>query len=318
MRFMIAALYDALAQLTPPPVVELNRAVAVGMAFGPAAWPGARRRARRRDDRERSRARAAAGAGSYSRRVTEAAYDRIGLGYSAVRRPEPRIAARIEAALGDARTVLNVGAGTGSYEPADREVTAVEPSATMISQRPSGSAPVVRAFAEELPFEDDSFDAAMAVITVHHWSDLEAGVAEMARVARRRIVLLTFDPAPVADLWLVRDYFPSALDYHAEAMPPLGGLVAMLPGASVQPVPVPAGCTDGFFVALWDRPELHLDPDVRRGSSVWHLVPEAEIERGLAKLEADLESGRWDERNGHLRDLAELDVGLRLLAAELG
>ncbi|HKB50586.1 MAG TPA: methyltransferase domain-containing protein [Solirubrobacterales bacterium] len=249
--------------------------------------------------------------------MNEAAYDRIGLGYSAVRQPEPQIAAPIEAALGEARSVLNVGAGAGSYEPAGREVTAVEPSRAMIAQRPPGSAPVVEAVAENLPFEDDSFDAAMAIITVHHWSNVRAGLTEMARVARQRVVVLTFDPAPAADLWLVRDYFPGALDYHADAMPPIGELTAMLPGATVEPVPIPNGCADGFFIAIWDRPELHLDPDVRRASSCWHQMPKDEIEHGLAKLKADLESDRWDERNGHLRELPDLDVGLRLLTVEL-
>jgi SAM-dependent methyltransferase len=248
--------------------------------------------------------------------VTEAAYDRMGVGYSAVRQPEPKIAARIEAALGDARTVLNVGAGTGSYEPADREVTAVEPSQTMIAQRPPGSAPVVQGFAEDLPFEDDSFDAAMAIITVHHWTDLQAGLAEMVRVARQRVVVLTFTPVPPEDLWMERDYFPRMLDFHSRVMPPIEELTAMLANASVRPVPIPNGCTDGFWLAIWDRPEMHLDPDVRRATSTWHQMPQDEIESGLAKLEADLASGRWDERNGHLRDLPELDVGLRLVTAE--
>jgi len=139
----------------------------------------------------------------------------------------------------------------------------------------------------------------------------------MARVARQRVVVLTFAPAPAADLWLVRDYFPGALDYHADAMPPIGELTAMLPGATVEPVPIPNGCADGFFIAIWDRPELHLDPDVRRASSCWHQMPKDEIEHGLAKLKADLESDRWDERNGHLRELPDLDVGLRLLTVEL-
>jgi len=249
--------------------------------------------------------------------MAKAVYDRIGVGYDAVRRPEPRIATRIEAALGDARSVLNVGAGTGSYEPTDRDVTAVEPSQTMIAQRPPRSAPAVEAIAEDLPFEDDSFDAAMAIITVHHWSDVRTGLAEMARVARQRVIVLSFDPTPVDDLWLVRDYFPGALDYHANAMPPIGELTAMLPNAAVESVLIPNGCADGFFIAIWDRPEMHLDPAVRRASSVWHQMPQDEIEHGLAKLKADLESGRWDVRNGHLRDLSELDVGLRLVTAEL-
>lgn len=247
--------------------------------------------------------------------MSEAAYDRIGIGYSDVRRPDPRIAARIEAALGAARSVLNVGAGTGSYEPADRELTAVEPSAEMIAQRPAGSAPVVRASAEKLPFENESFDAAMAIITVHHWADHEAGLAELARVARQRVVVLTFDPAPLSELWLVRDYFPRTLEIHGEAMPPIEELAALLPNASVEPVPVPRLCTDGFFCALWDRPEMHLDPNVRRAASVWHLLSAEEAEAGLSALRADLESGRWDERHGHLRTAPELDVGLRLVVA---
>jgi SAM-dependent methyltransferase len=238
----------------------------------------------------------------------------MGIGYRQVRRPDPRIAARIDAALGGARTVLNVGAGAGSYEPAAREVTAVEPSRVMIDQRPTGAAPVVQASAEELPFDDDSFDAAMAIITVHHWTDLAAGLAEMARVARRRVAVLSFDPAPPKSLWL-RDYFPRVLEIHGEAMPPIGDLAALLPGATIEPVPIPRLCEDGFFCALWDRPEMHLDPQVRRASSVWHLLAAEETERGLAALRDDLASGAWDERHGQLRSLPELDVGLRLIVA---
>lgn len=248
--------------------------------------------------------------------MTGAAYDRMGIGYSTVRQPEPRIAARIEAALGDAKSVLNVGAGTGSYEPADRAVTAVEPSREMIAQRPPGSAPVIEGVAENLPFDDDSFDAAMALITVHHWSDLGAGLTEMVRVARRRVLVLTFTPVPPGDLWLRRDYFPRMLDFHTRVMPPIEELTALLPGASVEPVPIPNGCADGFWLALWDRPEMHFDPDVRRASSTWHQLSADEVERGLAKLQADLESGRWEERNGHLREQQELDVGLRLVTAD--
>ncbi len=249
--------------------------------------------------------------------MSEAAYDRIGVGYRQVRRPDPRIAVRIEAALGDARSVLNVGAGTGSYEPAEREVTALEPSRVMIEQRPEGAAAVVQGSAEALPFADDSFDAAMAIITVHHWPDLAAGLAEMVRVARRRVLVLTFDPAPLADLWMMREYFPGLLTIHEEMMPALARLAALLPDAVVEPVPVPRLCTDGFFCALWDRPELHLDPEVRQGSSVWHMMNAEETERGLAALRADLESGAWDERHGELRSAPELDVGLRLLTASI-
>lgn len=250
-----------------------------------------------------------------------ATYDRIGQGYAQQRRPDPRIADRIEKALGDARTVVNVGAGTGSYEPAGREVTAVEPSEVMIAQRPPGSAPAIRAQAEELPFDDDGFDAAMAVITAHHWSDAAAGMREMTRVSSRRVVVATFDPEPLRGLWLVTEYFPRALEIHADAMLPIEEQVGMLEGAAavaVDEVPVARDCPDLFFCALWDRPELHLDPAVRRASSVWHMMDEEEVESGLARLRADLESGAWDERHGHLRDAPELDVGLRLLVAEIG
>ncbi len=250
--------------------------------------------------------------------VTEAAYDRLGIGYRQVRRPDPRLAAQIEAALGDARSVLNVGAGTGSYEPAGREVTAGEPSAVMIGQRPAGAAPVVQANAEALPFADNSFDAAMAIITIHHWRDAAAGLTEMRRVARDRVVVLTFDGPELAGMWLVRDYVPRLLETHEEMMQPLAEITAALPGASVEPVPIPRGCTDAFWCALWDRPELHLDPELRRGSSGWQVMDADEIEQaegGIEMLRADLGSGAWDERNGYLREAAELDVGLRLIVA---
>ena len=157
----------------------------------------------------------------------------------------------------------------------------------------------------------------MAIITVHHWADLAAGLAEMRRVARQRVVVLTFDPAPLAELWLVKDYFPRTLEIHGDAMPPIADLLAMLPGAEVEAVPVPRLCEDGFFCALWDRPEMHLDPQVCRASSVWHLMAPEETERGLEALRTDLESGAWDERYGYLRTEPELDVGLKLVVSDL-
>lgn len=243
-------------------------------------------------------------------------YDELGRGYAKTRRQDPAIAARIEAALGDAATVVNVGAGAGSYEPAGRQVVAVEPSSEMIAQRPSDAAPVVQAGAEALPFDDDSFDAAMAVLTVHHWHDLDAGLDEMRRVARRRVVLVTFDPAPLRDLWFVRDYFPAIVGLHAER---LGSetLAAKLPAAGVHRVPVPHDCRDLFFAALWARPEMVLDPEVVRPMWVLRRLPEAARNEGLERLAADLESGAWDERNGHLRGLDQLDAGLRLIVSEL-
>lgn len=248
--------------------------------------------------------------------VTEAAYDEIGQGYSKVRQPDPRIAMRIEAALGEAQTVLNVGAGAGSYEPTDRELTAVEPSAEMIAQRPAGSAPVVQASAEELPFEDDSFDAAMAVSTIHHWPDLEAGLAELRRVARQRITLVTFDPEVLSELWIFGDYFPGML--RSEWMRSSSDRVmGELPASTSSPLLVPQDCTDHFFAALWGRPELFLEPEVVQPMWVWQRLPEQAKQEGRDQLTADLESGVWDERYGHLREKQELDVGLRLVVSEL-
>lgn len=240
-------------------------------------------------------------------------YDLLGRGYARTRKPDPRIAARIEEALGAARTVLNVGAGTGSYEPVDREVTAVEPSAEMIAQRPPEAAPVVQASAEALPFGDDSFDAAMAVLSAHHWADLEAGLGEMRRVSRERIAIVTFDHFGLADLWIPREYFPEMLGLKRRAGATSGELAERFPTATVTPIPVPHDCTDLFFAALWARPELLLDEEVLRPMWIWQSIPAESRQSGRERLVADLESGAWDERYGHLREQAELDVGLRLV-----
>jgi SAM-dependent methyltransferase len=249
--------------------------------------------------------------------MSGAAYDEIGANYSDFRRADPRIEARIWAALGDARSVVNVGAGTGSYEPRDREVIAIEPSPLMIAKRPAGAAPAMRGVAEALPLGDESVDAAMGVMTIHHWSDLGAGLAEMRRVARRRIVLLTIDAAKDAEIWTLAEYFPAAMRGEEEQMPSMDELEALLPGAEVETVPAPSRCRDEFTSALWDRPEMFLDPAVLRASSCWHSLSPESIARGQERLRADLESGRWDERHGHLRTLPELDIGLRLVSAEL-
>jgi len=249
--------------------------------------------------------------------VSVPAYDSIGRTYTAFRRADPRIEARVRAVLGDARSVVNVGAGSGSYEPRDREVIAVEPSPVMIAQRPAGAAPALEAVAEALPLEDKSVDAAMGIFTIHHWSDLAAGLAEMRRVARQRIVLLTIDAEVNAKVWTLAEYFPEAMRAEEEKMPSMPALEALLPGAEVEPVPVPSRCQDEFTSALWDRPELFLDPAVLRSSSLWHSLPPETIERGQQRLRADLESGRWDENHGHLRTLPELDIGLRLVREEL-
>ncbi len=243
--------------------------------------------------------------------MAEALYDRIGHGYAQARRPDARIAAAIEAGLGDAASVLNVGAGTGGYEPADREVTAVEPAAEMIAQRPAGAAPVVQASAEALPFDDDSFDAAMALQTVHHWPDMEAGLAEMKRVARKRIVILTNAKGRGGDLW-TDEYFPGV---------PRGGraepVAAYLENASVTTVPVARDCTDLFFFALWARPELFLDDEVVQSMWIWNIIDPTERDAGRARLAADLADGTWDRRHGALREADAIDTGLRLIVAEL-
>jgi SAM-dependent methyltransferase len=249
--------------------------------------------------------------------MRQPAYNRIGTNYSDFRRPDPRLEAAIWAALGDAGSVVNVGAGAGSYEPGDREVVAIEPSPVMIAQRPAEAAAAIEGVAESLPLGDNSVDAAMGVLTIHHWHDLDAGLAEMRRVARDRIVLVTLDAETMAEAWIVKDYFPKAGELDREVMPSMAALRAKLPGARIEPLPVPRGCLDGFTIARWDRPELLLDPEVRRASSTWHRMPAEATERGLERLRAELESGRWDEKYGRLRSQAELDIGLRLVRVEL-
>src|SRR5438445_4303459 len=229
-------------------------------------------------------------------------YDTIGATYTVTRRTEPRIAARIWAALGDARTVLNVGAGTGSYEPSDHDVTAVEPSALMRAHRPAGAATCVAATAESLPFEDQSFDAAMALSTVHHWQDPIAGLREMRRVARR-VVVFTFDAGDLGRFWLTRDYLPDLPDLLV-GRPSLTELARAI-GARVEPVPIPWDCADGFFEAYWRRPGAYLEENVRRGISIWASVGPAAEQRAVHSLRSDLASGRWADRN---RDLLGPDA----------
>ena len=240
-------------------------------------------------------------------------YDTIGATYTVTRRTEPRIAARVWAALGDARTVLNVGAGTGSYEPPGRDVTAVEPSAVMRAQRPAGAAPCVAAAAESLPFADQSFDAAMAFSTIHHWQDPIAGLREMRRVARR-VVVFTHDSSAAGwhrRFWLTRDYLPEVAEFLV-GRPSLTEQAGAI-GARVEPVLIPWDCADGFFEAYWRRPEAYLDDQVRRGVSVWAKVgPEVE-QRAVSSLRADLVSGQWAERNNGLVTLDAAELGLRLL-----
>jgi SAM-dependent methyltransferase len=245
----------------------------------------------------------------------------IGRSYGAARRTDPRIAAAIDEALGDARNVLNVGAGTGSYEPVGREVVAVDPSEVMIGQRPTGSPPAFVGEAEDLPFFDDSFDAVMAVFSDHHWSDRAAGMREMLRVARKRVVLVNMDPAWAERYWLVRDYLRCFMDLVPEPYRESGHwaaeLESLLGKIDVTPVPVPHDCRDGFFQAYWRRPEAYLEPRVREGISVFHTLPAAEVGAAIEQLQRDLDDGSWDARNAALRALTELDVGLRIVVRSL-
>jgi Methyltransferase domain len=239
-------------------------------------------------------------------------YDTIGATYSVTRRTEPRIAAQVWAALGDAQTVLNAGAGTGSYEPPGLDVTAVEPSAVMRAQRPAGAAPCVDAAAESLPFEDQSFDAAMAFATIDHWQDPIAGLGEMRRVARR-VVVFTKDFSDPDLFWLNRDYLPEYAGLVV-GRPSLTELADAI-GARLEPVLVPWDCTDGFYEAFWRRPEAYLDEHVRRGMSIWARVGPGAEQRAVHSLRADLPSGRWAERNRDLSGLDVAELGLRLLIA---
>lgn len=243
---------------------------------------------------------------------TAALYDTIGTTYTSTRRTDPRIAAQIWAALGDADTVLNVGAGTGSYEPNDRPVLAVEPSVVMRSQRPPDAAPCLAASATDLPFADQSFDAAMAVATIHHWPDPIAGLLEMRRVARR-VVVFTYEFAELQQFWLTRDYLPEMIEVLA-GRPSIDDAAQAI-GARIEPVPIPWDCEDGFFEAYWRRPEAYLDQAVRRGSSIWTALGMDVEQRAVETLVADLESGRWAERNRDLLHLDAADLGLRLLIA---
>ena len=246
-------------------------------------------------------------------------YDRIGRTYTGTRRPDPRIAAAIWGALGDARTVLNVGAGAGAYEPPDRDVVALEPSEVMIAQRATGAARVVRGRAEELPFEDGAFDAVMAVLSDHHWSDRRRGFAEMRRVARARVVLFNANPGEADLFWLTTDYLPEFLELIPSRYRHGGAWEAELRGAlgtvDVVPVPIPHDCTDGFYGAYWRRPEAFLEAEVRAGISVFAQLRSTAVNRALDALRADLDNRRWHERHGELLTMDELHLGYYVVAA---
>jgi SAM-dependent methyltransferase len=243
--------------------------------------------------------------------VKDQKYDRIGAGYDGKRRADPRIADRIGHALGPALTLVNVGAGAGSYEPSGRAVIAVEPAMTMIQQRPKNAGPVVRAYAEALPFRDGVFDAALAILTIHHWNDWRAGLRELARVARQRIVLFTWDPKSEG-FWL-RDYLPEIFEQDRGRFPDPEAIAQLLGGAEVCSVPVPHDCTDGFLGAYWRRPSAYLEPSVRAAIS---SLATGTTAAGMSKLTDDLETGDWHRKYENILEQRDLDLGYRLIVYE--
>jgi SAM-dependent methyltransferase len=245
-------------------------------------------------------------------------YDDIGGGYATTRREDPRLRGRVHDALGGARTVVNVGAGAGSYEPRDRWVLPVEPSDVMAAQRPRDLAPAVRASAGDLPLRDGSVDAALAVLTVHHWDDeQERGVRELRRVARGPVVIVTYDTAVSGAMWLMADYLPEVAALDHEIFPPIEVLATWLGGRiRIEPLPVPRDTEDWTLGSFWAHPERVLDARARAGTSGFSRMPRTVVERVVAAVARDLEQGAWDARHGHLRELDVLDVGLRLLIAE--
>lgn len=242
-------------------------------------------------------------------------YDAIGAGYSERRQPDPRIFEVLRSALGEARRIVNVGAGTGSYEPPEITVAAVEPSSVMAAQRPAHAVPAVLSTAERLPFVDDAFDGALAVLTIHHWHDPARGLRELRRVTAGPIVILTFDPEVASSWWLPDDYAPELKALPVRDAPDLQLLESELGQIEVQVLPVPARCRDGFLMSFWDRPELVLDPEARAATSGFTMLSDDVQERICATLRADLRSGRWDDGYGELRTLSEFDSGLRLVIA---
>jgi len=249
--------------------------------------------------------------------MATARYDAIGTGYARMRREDPRLRRRIEAALGDARTVVNVGAGTGSYEPRDRHVVAIEPSDVMAAQRPRDLAPAIRATADDLPLRDDAVDAAMAVLTIHHWDEgRERGVRELRRVARGPVVVVTYDPVVSGGMWLMRDYLPEVAALDHRIFPTLEQLAAWLGGdVRCEPVPIPADTPDWTLGSFWAHPERVLDREAREATSGFARMAPAVVDRVVAAVGRDLDSGAWDARNGHLRERDALDVGMRLVVA---
>jgi SAM-dependent methyltransferase len=248
-----------------------------------------------------------------------ARYDEIGRGYAVTRREDPRLAALIEAALGDARTVVNVGAGTGSYEPRDRHVIAIEPSDVMAAQRPADRVPAIRGSAGALPLRDRSVDAAIAIVTIHHWDEeQERGVRELRRVARDAVVILTFDPVITGRMWLMAGYLPEVAAIDVRTFPAPDRVAEWLGGVcTIAPVPIARDTPDWMLASFWAHPERVLDPAARNATSGFARLPPAIVERAVAAVERDLRSGAWDARHGELRTLDACDVGLRLITCSV-
>src|SRR6187397_2612142 len=244
-----------------------------------------------------------------------ARYDQIGEGYALTRREDPLISAAIRRALGEARSVVNVGAGAGSYEPDDRYVIAVEPSDVMAAQRPPTIPPALRASAAELPLRDDSVNAAMAVLTVHHWDDeLERGIQELRRVARDTVVILTYDPLVSGEMWLMADYLPEVAELDRRTFPAPELVAGWLGGRTrIEVVPIPRDTPDWMLGSFWAHPERVLDERARAATSGFARMDPSVVERVVREVGRDLESGEWDERHGHLRTLEAFDAGLRLI-----
>jgi SAM-dependent methyltransferase len=244
-------------------------------------------------------------------------YELQGIDYAAIRQPDPRFGELIRKALGDAKSLLNVGAGAGSYEPEDLEVVAVEPSGSMRAQRPPHLVEAIDAVAENLPFADDSFDASMASITIHQWRDLQSGLREMRRVTKGPVVIFTFEPVAMKNFWL-SEYAPEMMSYESGRMPRLE-IIEMNVGGNidVMPVPVPVDCRDGFAEAFYGRPEAFLDERVRRAQSAWGFLPREVEESSVDRLRNALEDGSWDEKHGALRTQDEYLGSLRLIVSTL-
>lgn len=250
--------------------------------------------------------------------MSPARYDTIGRRYATTRREDPRLRDRIVGVLAGCRTVVNVGAGAGSYEPRDRYVIAIEPSEVMVAQRPADLAPAIRGTAAPLPLRDDSVDAAMAILTIHHWdAQLEPGVRELRRVARGPVVIVTYDARVSAKMWLMRDYFPEAAGLDHATFPAIDRLAAWLGGnVEVETILVPRDTPDWSLGSFWAHPERVLDESARNATSAFARMQAAVVNRVVAEVDRDLQNGSWDQRNGHLRELGEFDAGMRLVVSQ--